>query len=175
MRKAKHLVTPQDQQLAWTKSQPRYIKCNVDAALFNNNTTMAYNLCFRDSTCAVIVGKYEYLHLYVSVLEVESLGLLHSLKMAISNDMHNVTFETDSKTLVDAISARNITLNEFGDLVFECKSLLYSNPDYIMSSVRRQANKVAHNVARAALSHPSPHAFRDVSPTLYHLIFNEMQ
>ena len=36
----------------------------------------------------------------------------------------------DSKTLIDAISARNILLNEFDDLIFECKSLLYNNHDY---------------------------------------------
>jgi ribonuclease HI len=175
MQKAKHPVTPQDQQPAWTKPQSGYIKCNVDAALFNNNTTMAYSLCFRDSTGALLIGKSEYLHLSVSVLEAESLGLLHSLKMTISNSMHNVTFETDSKTLADALSARNILSNEFGDLVFECKSLLYSNSDYVVSFVRRQANKVAHNIARVALSHPSPHTFQEASSTLYPLIFNEMQ
>jgi len=175
MQKAKHPMTPQDQQPAWTKPQSGYIKCNVDAALFNNNTTMAYSLCFRDSTGASLIGKFEYLHLSVSVLEAESFGLLHSLKMAISNGMHNVTFKTDSKTMVDALLARNIPSNEFGDLVFECKSLLNSNLDYVVSFVWRQANKVAHNIARAALSHPNPHTFQEASSTLYPLIFNEMQ
>lgn len=69
----------------------------------------------------------------------------------------------------------NIPLNEFSDLVFKCKSLLYSNLDYVVLFVRRQTNKVAHSIAKVALSHPSPHTFQETSPTLYPLIFNEMQ
>lgn len=40
----------------------------------------------------LLIGKSEYLHLFVHVLEAESLGLLPSLKMTISNDMQNVIF-----------------------------------------------------------------------------------
>jgi ribonuclease HI len=156
MQRAKHPARPEDQHLIWTKPPVGHIKCNVDAAIFNNNTTMAYGLCFRDSSGALLMGKSEYLHLYVSVLEAESLGLPHSLKMAISNHLHYVTFETDSKSLADALKVHNVPLNEFGDLVTEIKSLLSGNPDYVVSFVRRQTNRVAHSIARAALSHPSP-------------------
>jgi len=99
------------------------------------------------------MDKSEYLHLFVSFLEAESFGLLHSLKMAISNHMHYVTFETDSKTLVDALKVHNVPLNEFGDLVTEIKSLLSGNPDYAVSFVRRQTNRVANSIARTVLSH----------------------
>jgi hypothetical protein len=44
---------------------------------------------------------------------------------------------------VDALSVHNVPLNEFGDLVSECKSLLFSNSDYVVSFVRRQMNRVA--------------------------------
>jgi len=57
------------------------------------------------------------MHCSMSVLEEESFDLLHSLKMTISNGFHNVTFESDNKSLVDALSAHNVPLNEFGDLV----------------------------------------------------------
>lgn len=89
---------------------------------------MAYGLCFRDSIGALLISKFEYLRLSLSVLEAESLGLLHILKMTIPNDLHNVYFETDNKTLVDAFLAHNVPLDEFGDLTSECKCLLYSNP-----------------------------------------------
>jgi len=146
---------PPYQQLVWIKLQPGHIKCNVDVAFFNNNETMAYYVCFGDSTCALLFGKFDYMHRSVSVLEVGSFGLLHSLKMTISNVFHNVTCETDNKTLMDALSAHNVPLNEFCDLVSECKSLLCSNSDYVVSFVMRQANKVAYSIVRAALSHYS--------------------
>jgi hypothetical protein len=142
------------------KLQPGHIKCNVDAAFFNNNATTAYNFCFRNSIATLLLGESEY---------------LHALKMAISNYLLNVTFETDIKTLVDTLLARNIPRNEFGDLVFECKSLLCSNIDHVVSFIIRQANMVAYSIIRIASSHPSLHTFHKVSATLYPLNINEMQ
>jgi len=95
--------------------------------------------------------------------------------MAISNSLHNLKFEMDSKTLVTTLQALNVPCNVFGDLVFECKILLSSNPDYAVSFIKRQKNMVAHNIVRTDLSHPSPHIFHDVSSTWYPLIISEMQ
>lgn len=111
---------------------------------------------------------------FSTVLEAESLGLLEAIKVAISNDMRDVMFETDSKVLSDALHTTSTLANEFGDLVSHCISLLVSRNDFVVSYVRRQANKVAHSIARASLSNPSPHIFRDVPTTLYSLIMNEM-
>jgi len=57
--------------------------------------------------------------------------------------MHIVLFEMDRKTL-----------NKFGDLVFQCRSLLLNRPGFVVSHVWWQANRVAHCLARASLSHP---------------------
>jgi len=40
--------------------------------------------------------------------------------------------------------------------------------------VKRQANRVAHTIASASLSHPSPYTFNDVPSTMYSLFMNEM-
>jgi len=121
------------------------------------------------------MGKYEYFHLSIFVLEVESLGLLHSLKMEIPNHMHYITFEMDNKILVDALEVHNVPLIEFGDRVTEIKSLLSGNPDYVVSFVRREANRVIHSIVKVVLSHPNPHTFYEVPHTLYPLIINAIQ
>lgn len=41
----------------------------------------------------------------------------------------------------------------------EGQSLLFDRPNFAMSYVRRQANCVAHSIAKASLSHPSPLIF----------------
>ena len=146
LQKAKHLTRLPDQQLVWIKPQLGHIKCNVDAAFFNNNETMAYGMCFRDSTCTLLFCKSDYMH-YSCLSWKQNLLVFYTLKTAISNGFHNVTFETDIKTLVDTLSAHNVPLNEFGDPVFECKSLLFSNSDYVVSFVRRQSNRVTHSIA----------------------------
>jgi ribonuclease HI len=136
---------------------------------------MCYGFCFRDSSGNLLFGKSDFKLLSATVLEDEAIGLLESLKMAISKDLCHIAFETDSKLLVDLLGNTNILLNEIGDVVSECKTLLLSNPDYVVSFARRQANSVAHNIARTALSNPSPHVFYDVRTTLYSLFMNEMQ
>jgi len=77
--------------------------------------------------------------------------------MAISNGLRNVMFDTNSKTLVVAFQTLNFPCNEFGNLVLECKSLLSSNLDYIVSFISREKNKVAQVIARATLSHHTPY------------------
>lgn len=44
----------------------------------------------------------------VSALEAEAVGLLESLKMAISNGLCYVIFERESKSLMDALKVNNI-------------------------------------------------------------------
>jgi len=154
VQKAKNLMRHDDQLPIWVKPQFSSIKCNVDATIFNGNSAMGYGICFCDSSGSLLFGKSDYKYLSVTVLEAEAIGLLESLKLAISKDLHNVVFETDNKLLVDLLQKSNLSLNEIGDLVSECKILLISKPDYVVSFVRRQANRIAHNIARAALSHP---------------------
>jgi ribonuclease HI len=141
---------------SWAKPPPCLLKCNVDAATFNNNTIMGYNMCFRDSMEKLLIGMSGYSQISATVLEAESMGLLEAIKTATSNGLQRVWFEIDSRSLVNALNTSNTPLNEFWDLVFQCKNLLLNNPDFVVSFVRRQANKVAHSIARAALSHPSP-------------------
>ena len=159
----------------WIKPPVGKIKCNVDAAAFNNNFVMGFGMCFRDFKGNLLLGKSDFYHSSTTILEAESLGLLDAIKVAISNRMHVVLFKTDSKILSDAINSNFTPSNEFGDLVVQCRSLLLDRPDFAVSYIRRQANDVAHSIARASLSNPSPHIFHHLMPTLYSLILNEMK
>ena len=150
----KHPPHHEEQIQVWTKPQEGWIKCNVDAAIFNANTIMGYEICFRNSTGNFLLGKSDLNYSYVTVLQAEAISLLESIKMAISKAFHYVMFETDNKILVDLLKSTNPPINEIGDLVFEGKTLLLNNSDYVVSFVRRQANKVAHNISRVVLSHP---------------------
>lgn len=116
-------------------------------------------MCFRDSMGVLLLGKSDFYYSSATVLEAESFGLLDAIKVAISHGMHDIMFKTDSKILSDAIATTTIPINEFGDLVTQCRRLLLNRPDFVVSYVRRQANRVAHSIVRASLSHPSPISF----------------
>jgi ribonuclease HI len=158
----------------WSKPPPPFLKCNVDCALFNNNSVAGYGLCIRNSTGQFIVGMSNFTHSSLMPVEAEAWGLLEAIKFAAANDMSSVIFESDCKVIVDIVNSSHLPQNELGDILSTCKGLLSIHTSFIVNYVRRQANEVAHSIARASLSNPSPHVFYDVSSHLYSLIFNEM-
>jgi ribonuclease HI len=164
MRRVKPHVPNVEYPTSWTTPPAGVIKCNVDAAIFHNNT-VGYGMCFRNSVGHFLMGKSAHLHSSISVLEAEAIALLAAINTAISLGYHNVMFETDSKLLADAINSSSSFNNELGDLLVQCRGLLATNFDFVVSFIRRQANRVAHSIARASLCHPSPMSF-----TLYHMM-----
>jgi ribonuclease HI len=150
------------------------LKCNVDCALFNNSSITGYGICIRDSARQLVLGLSNFSHYSSSPAEAEALGLLEAIKFSIDSGMNLVIFESDSKIVIDVVNSDSVPQNELGDIVHRCKDLLATHNGYVVRHVRRQANKVAHTIARAALSYPSPHIFSDVPDYLYSLLLNEM-
>lgn len=84
----------------------------------------------------------------ISVFEAEIRGVLEAVKWVAELGVLNVVIECDSMLTVHAL--RNDTPNylEVGNFLQECRSLLQSRPDVSVSFVKKQANKVAHLLAR---------------------------
>ena len=150
------------------------IKCNVDCALFNNNTITGLGICFRDSSGTLFLSLSKYSYFNSTPSEAEAPGLFEVINIAINCHMPSVIFESECRLLVDAINSNYTPNNKFGDIISRCKDLLSSRNNFIVSYVRRHVNKVAHNICRASLSYPNPHIFHVVPYTLYPLFFNEM-
>jgi ribonuclease HI len=83
---------------------------------------------------------------------VEAIGLLKATEWARDLRLLNMDFEIDSKTVVDNIDGKQIGVSNFSVIISNrvhllCTYLINSN----VSFIRRQANEVAHNLAKAAL------------------------
>jgi len=89
----------------------------------------------------------------------------------------NVDFETDSKLTVDAFISDMNDTSEFGCIITSCRSLfssLFSNSR--VEFVRRQANGVAHALARDATLLASHAVYYEIPNThcIESLVINEM-
>ena len=66
-------------------------------------------------------------------------------------------------------------VNELGSLLSNYRALLFSNATYALAYVRRQANRVAHNLAQASILHVSPSIFNHPPYCIDYIILNEMK
>ncbi|KAK2369662.1 Met-10 like family protein [Trifolium repens] len=82
--------------------------------------------------------------------------MMHALKLALSNGFERVIFESDCQQVVNALHNDCLYANELGTLLSTCSSLLIPYANYNIAYVTRQANRVAHNLARASLFQSSP-------------------
>ncbi|CAH9116647.1 unnamed protein product [Cuscuta epithymum] len=143
----------------WTAPPPGYIKCNVDAALFDNGRRSGCGVCARDCRGRYIMARTEWWNTTFSPEEAEAWALRQAMTWMITKRYIRVIFESDCKRLVDDIRAdRDIHL-EYGSLVDDCRLLLKSNNEFQVVFTRRQANNSAHALARVSINHASPKEF----------------
>jgi hypothetical protein len=99
-----------------------------------------------------------------------------AIKLALFNDFERVIFKSDCQQVVNALRNDCLYANELDTLLSTCNSLLISNANYNIAYVRRQVNRVAHNLATASLFQSSPSVRHFYPPDcISSIILNEMQ
>nr|ABN08723.1 Polynucleotidyl transferase, Ribonuclease H fold [Medicago truncatula] len=95
MQSAKTQPINPNHHISWVKPTGGMIKCNMDAAIFQNNVAAGYGICCRNSEDELLLGKSAIIHSSLSVLEAEAIVLLEAMKLSISSGFHHVYYETD--------------------------------------------------------------------------------
>ncbi|KAH1212562.1 hypothetical protein GmHk_14G040731 [Glycine max] len=98
---------------------------------------------------------------FLSVTEDEAWSLLSALQFLQSFGLEKVILKIDNKSV-----AERVTLS--------CREILEDNLTYRVPFIRRQANREAYELARAALLFPSLHNVDHVLSCIQHLILNKM-
>ncbi|WJX93691.1 hypothetical protein P8452_75185 [Trifolium repens] len=160
---------------AWCKPMTGRVKCNIDASFPTNSNKVGIGMCIRDEHGVFILAKTECYTPRSEVHIGEALGLLSALNWVHELQLGPVDFELDSKRVVDSFHSLAHDYSEFGVLIDHCKSIFsnyYSNSS--VEFVRRQANEVAHNLAKAATLSASFQILVDVPNCIEHILINEM-
>jgi ribonuclease HI len=144
----------QQQQTQWQRPPVNWLKCNVDAGFHQTINRTSGGWCLRDNRGQFVVAGTCWNDGQCSILEGEALALLHALKEIAQRSYSQVIFETDSKSVVDAIQHFRGGNSEFSTIISHINNVLLLNPNFVVKFVKRQANTVAHTLARAAVSWP---------------------
>ncbi|GAU23341.1 hypothetical protein TSUD_237950 [Trifolium subterraneum] len=159
----------------WKKPTLGWVKCNVDVAFVPGSGRTSVGLCFRNNRGQVMAGMTQWQQTVMSSVEGEAWALLLAMEEARYKGLDRVQFESDSKVLVEAIHMKRRGNSEFLSIVHDIISFMSSFLNFEVKFVRRQANSVAHTLARAANSWSSFHRFENIPLCIEHLVVNEMQ
>ena len=133
----------------------RQLKLNIDAAILKDPTAVGVGMVFCDYDGLLVACKYVVLPFCCSVKEAEAIGLRKGLQWLLELHHFEVDVELDAKIVVDAFHLELIAIDEFGCIISDCQGLV-ANSYLSIQFVKRQANRPAHCLARAARSHASP-------------------
>jgi hypothetical protein len=143
----------------WEKPRETWLKCNVDAVFHDRQHITSFACCVRDSCGQFIQAQTKWQRANMTVLEGEAVALLDAIHFAVGNRWDRVVFESDSATLVQALSSPGHGDSEFYAIVSSIIFQLSLHSNFEVKFVRRRANMVAHSLARAACSWASHRIF----------------
>jgi hypothetical protein len=124
---------------------------SVAMFFFSADRSFGISVFFCDSTDTLVQARTLCFPHAAPTVECEALTLLVAIQIAVESDSSHVNFESDCQTVVNAITNGDAYVKEFGAVLISCRSLFSSNACYNLSFIRRQANRVAHNLVRACI------------------------
>jgi ribonuclease HI len=164
----------QQQIITWEKPLSGWYKCNVDAAFHTGINKTSIGWVLRDHIGRFIAAETTWFDGCCSVVEGEATALLDAVQAIVQRGFSRVIFESDSKSVVDAINHFRGGNSEFSMLVSNINNFLACNQNFLVKFVRRQANMVAHTLARAAISWSRRRIFETLPLCITQLLNNEM-
>lgn len=146
----------------WKPPGEDQLKVNVDASVIAGQDSFSVGMVVRNSHGQYVAGKTLRCAGIVSVLEAELVGIWEAILWTQEISEGPIIIESDSLLSVKAINHGHDYVLEIGDLVQQCQEKLRTFNRISVSHVKKQANKVAHNLARIPcerncfIDHPSP-------------------
>jgi ribonuclease HI len=132
------------------------------------------SMCIRDANGGFLKAFTKTLEGQPEIREAEATVLLETLKWLQHYNMQRFHIETDCIQVVHGIEGTNKNNMEFGVIIENCKRLLSSFNNCKVSYVRRQANRIGHELAQAARLYASHQFFDYCPPCIENFIMNEI-
>ncbi|CAL1411943.1 unnamed protein product [Linum trigynum] len=122
----------------------------------------AGGLVLLSPTRSVLMVKGVQLHLLEDPMAVELIVLREAVLWCLANNLTSVQFEGDAKVIIDKINQGDIRDNRVGVILEEVVHYFRTHPEFRIRFIGRRSNRVAHLVARKALSlYPTMSRFFD--------------
>ncbi|CAL5183756.1 unnamed protein product [Lathyrus oleraceus] len=108
------------------------------------------------------------------ILDTEALALKEAIHGSITMQLENVTFESESQRVTQAIHSNNNDIYAFSFIIWSIQSLLQSYPNFEVKFVKRQPNTVAHTLMKASDSRSRRSFIYVIPPYIKYYLVNDM-
>jgi hypothetical protein len=135
----------------WIKPIHGEVKCNWDAAINSKKKCMGVGVVARDDRGRVVAAKARFFPGIVNPTVAESMGAWQAVVMCCDMRFPQVVFEGDSLNVVSAHNNEDPCWS-FGQIIEDIKAKIQDIPSVRVQHVPREANNVAHSLAKVAVS-----------------------
>jgi ribonuclease HI len=132
----------------WCKPEPRQVKLNVDASFYVDSASGATGAVLRDFHGDFIAASTTYLRHVASPMMAEAIAMREGLSLANRIGCSNVIAESDSTEVIQACTGEQSWWNESAAIFADCVDLASNLETISFKYCRREANEVAHELAR---------------------------
>jgi ribonuclease HI len=134
----------------WCPPESGWVKVNWDAALDHEKGWMGYGAVVRDEHGLVVAAQCMTVWGRLDPTLAEAGAALKAILFSRSLGLRQVIFEGDTKTVVDGVNLLQDDWSSTGMLLEDIRTELKTIPSWRMRFVRREENKAAHALAKAA-------------------------
>ncbi|XP_058732899.1 uncharacterized protein LOC131604480 [Vicia villosa] len=159
--------------VSWYPPPIGSFKCNVDAAFNKRVGTTNRGWCMRNDHGNFVGAGTAWDNSNFSVLEAEASALKEAIHSVIMFHNAPTIFESDSQQVVQALTSNKPGSSEFSSIINSIKLLLLDFPYFEVKFIKRQANMVAHTLAKATNSWSRRCMFDVIPPCITLYLINE--
>ena len=142
--------------VSWEKPEFRWIKVNVDVAVFCNRSITGLGSVVRDSSGSFISAHGTIYQMQLHPHMVETMGFREVLSWIKRSHLSKVVVEMDAQVVFNALHSSQFAFSPFAMLIENCQFLAINIENLVFSFVKRSANSVARTIARAMSSMSGP-------------------
>ncbi|XP_039061973.1 uncharacterized protein LOC120206369 [Hibiscus syriacus] len=158
----------------WLKPPPRFVKLNVDGACPPDDRLPTISTLIHDHDGFVLAGRARSIGCPRVSNCVEAHALCYGFQLVIESGYSRKLIESDSSSVITQFQQHSFDMSVLQFILPDAHQILVSHSDYMLRSIRHNANKADHTLANFASSSATAISFmHDYLSYLSIVIVNE--
>ncbi|CAN1170198.1 Putative ribonuclease H protein At1g65750 [Linum perenne] len=137
----------------WHPPPLNVLKCNVDAAVFDNECRRGVGIALRGADGALKAYRMSSYDGTPTTTDCEALALMEAISWANQLGLGETIFKIDSQIVANAVREGTEDITQLGVLIHSIRQRMHAS--WTVTFVRRIGNSVAHVLARQSKNHAS--------------------